>query len=193
MLGAVDMDRLDNSLNVVAGHLIAQHACLVDLTIELLANEQLWAGPGIHTPELYLAWRTGISPERARHVVQIARRVNDLPECLGKFRRGELSLDQMAAIARRAPWWTDVEIADIGSHMTVIQLRRTLGQYEFPVIAKPDDSNDNIIDPTVEAPSGEAPSGDDGKVEALVPQDWCSFNTGDDDRFRLNKYAQIIK
>lgn len=119
--GVIDVDELDSSLNQVAGFLNAQHAALVDLTIQLLAHEEWWAGPGIHTPELYLAWRTGISPERARNIVQIARRDRDLPVCLDKFRRGELAVDQMAAIAKRAPWWTDAEIADLGSHMTVTQ------------------------------------------------------------------------
>jgi hypothetical protein len=200
-IGVVEMDELDSSLNQVAGHLNAQHARLVDLTIELLAHEEWWAGPGIHTPELYLAWRTGVSPERAQQVVQIARRVDDLPVCLDKFRRGELSVDQLAAIAKRAPWWTDIEIADIGSHMTVGQLRRTLGKYKFPAIPKPDDSDDHIDDPDPDPDPGPAagddsadgddkPVDDAGSGEADTgncdESDRCWFNLGDDDRFRLN-------
>jgi hypothetical protein len=199
-VGVVDMDELDDSLNQVAGHLNAQHALLVDLTTELLAHEDWWRGPGIHTPELYLAWRTGVSPERARQVVQIARRVDDLPLCLEKFRRGELAVDQMAAVAKRAPWWTDEEIADIGSHMTVHQLRRTLGKYDFPANPKPDDSDDNMDDPdpdpeTVNDPSGNDDADDKGKGGGnpdgceLAPSDRYWFNLGDDDRFRLNLNA----
>jgi len=196
-VGSVDMDELDSSLNKVAGYLNAQHACLVDLTIELLTHEDWWAGPGVHTAELYPAWRTGVSPERARQLVQIARRVDDLPVCLEKFRNGELAVDQMAAIAKRAPWWTDVEIADIGSHMTVNQLRRTLGKYDFPLIPKPDDSDDNIDNPEPDddTAAGEDPSrsddpnsddASDGDNVDLEPPDRCWFNLGDDDRFRLN-------
>ncbi|RLE25022.1 MAG: hypothetical protein DRJ50_03710 [Actinobacteria bacterium] len=209
-VGVVEMEELDTSLNQVAGYLNAQHAALVDLTIELLAHEEWWAGPGIHTPELYLAWRTGVSPERARQLVQIARRVDDLPVCLDKFRRGELAVDQMAAIARRAPWWTDVEIADVGSHMTVAQLRRTLGKYNFPTIPKKDDSDDNVDSPKPDPTAGDADdsagadgdgngsdsdadddagndsgSNGDGDDEP-EPSDRCSFNLGDDDRFWLN-------
>jgi hypothetical protein len=188
MLGVVDIDELDDSLNQVAGHLNAQHALLVDLTTELLAHEDWWRGPGIHTPELYLAWRTGVSPERARQVVQIARRVDDLPVCLEKFRRGELAVDQMAAIAKRAPWWTDVEIADIGSHMTVHQLRRTLGKYNFPAIPKPDDTHDNIDTPDPDPAVDDDSSDDDCDTgdDESEPSDRCWFSLGDDDRFRLN-------
>jgi hypothetical protein len=65
-LGVVDIDELDSSLNQIAGHLNAQHALLVDLTTELLAHEDWWRGPGIHSPEPYLAWRTCIRrPQRA--------------------------------------------------------------------------------------------------------------------------------
>jgi hypothetical protein len=205
-LGVVDIDELDSSLNQVAGHLNAQHALLVDLTTELLAHEDWWRGPGIHTPELYLAWRTGVSPERAGQLVQISRRVDDLPVCLEKLRRGELAVDQMAAIAKRAPWWTDEEIADIGSHMTVHQLRRTLGKYNFPAIPKPDDSDDNVDTPDPETETGNDPSGnddagsdDDAENEGKgggnpdgcesAPSDRCWFNLGDDDRFRLSLNA----
>ena len=53
----------DAALDDVAGHLNAQHARLVDLTITMLADESLWVGEGAHTPELFLAWRT----DRATH------------------------------------------------------------------------------------------------------------------------------
>jgi hypothetical protein len=209
-VGATVMDELDCSLNQVAGYLNAQHAALVDLTVELLDHENWWDGPGVHTPELYLAWRTGVSPEMARQLVQIARRSKDLPVCLDTFRRGELSVDQMAAIARRAPWWTDSDIADVGVCMTVSQLRRTLGKYGFPVIAKPDDSVDNLDTPNLEPDSGSAShpdadsAGDDdpnnscndgpdnadddasGDGDGSGKSDWCRFGFDDDGRFRLN-------
>ena len=127
----------DAALNEVAGHLNAQHARLVDLTVAMLADESLWVGEGTHTPELFLAWRTGLASHRARQIVAIARRADELPDCLDAFRRGELAVDQMAAIAARAPWWTDNEVSDIAKLLTVGQLRRVLARYPFPDIAPP--------------------------------------------------------
>ena len=106
---------LDEELNAVAGHVNAMHARLVDLTVTMIANPRAWRGPGVHTPELFLAWRTGLSTQRARQIVAIAERVHELPVCVDAFRRGELAIDQMAAIAKRAPWWIDHEICDLGA------------------------------------------------------------------------------
>ena len=72
---------LDEELNVVAGHLNALHARLVDLAVVMLADPRAWRGPGVHTPELFLAWRTGLSAQRARQIVAIAERVHELPVC----------------------------------------------------------------------------------------------------------------
>lgn len=135
------MTEIDERLDVVAGHLNAQHALLVELAGELDANRSWWTGPGVHTVEQYLCWRAGISPERARQVVAIASRADELPATIEVFRRGELSIDQMATIARRAPWWTDAQLAGLAPRLTVTQLRRTLAAYAFPDIPRP--SNDD--------------------------------------------------
>ncbi|MGB0113767.1 MAG: DUF222 domain-containing protein [Ilumatobacteraceae bacterium] len=198
---------LDAALNEVAGHLNAQHACLVDLTLELLADESGWCGPGVHTPELFLAWRVGLSPQRARQIVAIARRAHELPECLGAFRRGELAVDQMAAIAQRAPWWTDREILGLGRNLTVRQLRNTLARYPFPEVPTPDaessigpDAASPAADPDAtegEAAENHAGGGDasEGASDPTARPDaapgepspidrfWCGL--GDDGRFRL--------
>lgn len=137
--GQLDMDALDGRLNAIAGHLNTQYSLLVDCVIELLTDEPSWTGPGIHTPEQYLTWRMGLSPARARDLVTIARRAAELPVCADAFRHGELSVDQMTAVARRAPWWTDTEICDLARNMTVHQLRTTLGSYPFPDIPRSDD------------------------------------------------------
>ena len=81
----------------------------------------------------------GLSPARARDLVTIARRTAELPVCADAFRSGELSVDQMTAVARRAPWWTDTEICDLARNMTVHQLRTTLNTYPFPDIPRRDD------------------------------------------------------
>ncbi len=138
-----DSSDFDAVLNEVAGHLNAQHARLIDLTITMLADESLWVGDGAHSPELFLAWRTGLAANRARQIVTIARRADELPETIEACRRGELAIDQMAAIANRAPWWADHEICDLAKKLTVGQLRHTLSTYPFPQIPSPTDAGND--------------------------------------------------
>jgi hypothetical protein len=158
-LDECDLDEcdLDEEVNTVAGHLNALHARLVDLTVTMIANPRSWRGPGVHTPELFLAWRTGLSARRARQIVAVAERVHELPHCIDAFRRGELSIDQMASIARRAPWWTDREICNLGRMLTVSQLDRTLATYPFPFHPHPDAPTPSDD----ERPSTDDPAADD--------------------------------
>jgi hypothetical protein len=138
---------LEAVLDEVAGHLNAQHARLVDATVAMLANPRWWAGEGVEKPQQFLCWRTAISPERARQIVSIAERAAELPRCMEHFRSGELAIDQMAAIAKRAPWWTDSQMAGLAARLTVGQLRRLLAQYPFPLIPAPADHDpDSVTD-----------------------------------------------
>ena len=155
----------DAALDDVAGHLNAQHARLVDLTITMLADESLWVGEGAHTPELFLAWRTGLAPQRARQIVAIARRADELPETIDAFRRGELAVDQMVAIANRAPWWTDHEVCGLAKMLTVGQLRRTLAQYPFPDIPKSND-DDDAATPSTDTNGDDSDAPSDGNADA---------------------------
>jgi hypothetical protein len=152
----------DAAIDEVAGHLNAQHARLVDLTMWMLADDSLWAGEGVHSIELFLAWRTGLAPQRARQIVAIARRADELPESIEAFRRGELAIDQMAAVAQRAPWWTDGEICALAKMLTVSQLRRTLAQYPFPDIARPGDHTTDMNNATDPGAADGAATADDG-------------------------------
>ena len=196
---ATSQQHLEDALNEVAGHLNAQHGRLVDLVIEMLADESTWCGPGVHTPELYLAWRVGLSAPRARQIVTIARRADEFPTCVEAFRRGELAVDQMAAIAHRAPWWTDVEICELGRSLTVGQLRNTLAKYPFPDIPRPDaepaqpadDANDADDRPTrptkrVRPTTTSVPASRSRAATEPTPVDRFWFGIGDDGRFRAN-------
>jgi hypothetical protein len=176
------MADVDDELDDVAGQLNAQHARLVDVTIRLLADEASWAGPGVWTAEQYLAWRVGIAPNRARQIVEIARRSHELPECLEAFRRGELAVDQMAAVAKRAPWWTDAEMVEVAKVMTVRQLRATLSRYEFPDIPVPGGT------PIPERPESAVV----GTRSTVAPVDRCNFHLDDDGRFHLHLEADEV-
>jgi hypothetical protein len=191
-----EIAQIDERLDVVAGHLNAQHALLVDLAGELAANRSWWTGPGVHTVEQYLCWRTGISPERARQVVLVASRADELPAAIEVFRRGELGIDQMAAIARRAPSWTDEQLAELAPRLTVTQLRRTLAAYPFPDSDRPDGvgatddtGGESIGGDAPAAPAAPATDRDeqreDSSSRAAAPRDRGWYGEGDDGRFRL--------
>jgi len=152
---------LECEVNDIVGVLNSQHAALVDRVVVLLADGRLWAGEGMTSMSAWVAWRAGMSPAMARGVVAIAERVGELPVSIEAFRRGELSLDQMATIARNAPAWTDVQSRDYAIVMTVTQLRHVLQKYPFPVL---DDAGREIPDASgsvdTEAGSADAESGD---------------------------------
>ncbi len=201
---------VEAELNDVAGHLNAQHGRLVDLTVRLLADKSLWQGPGVWTMAQYLAWRVGVSPHRARQIVTIAERADELPQCVDALRRGELSIDQLTPIAKRAPWWTDTQLSMLARGLTVTQVRRAVGKYDFPYIPNPDapataEDGDGVgavdgadtgtgtgtgtgtaADETAESDVSNATDATAGDGGEPAPRDVCSFLTGDDDRFRLH-------
>ena len=157
---------VDTCVNDIVGVLNSQHAALVDRVVVLLADERLWAGEGMTSMSAWVAWRAGMSPAMARSVVAIAERVAELPASIEAFRRGELSLDQMAAIARNAPAWADVQSRDYAIVLTVTQLRHVLRKYPFPVL---DDDGREVPDAdpnTPESPEDEADT--EAKAKAAV-------------------------
>ncbi|MEM1333446.1 MAG: DUF222 domain-containing protein [Actinomycetota bacterium] len=125
------MQSFEAELDEVAGFLNGQTGRLVDLTRVLLDDPNEWGGPGLETAEKYLAWRMGVSPARARRLVTIAERADELPVTLQALRDGELSEDQVHAIAVRAPGWADEQAAGFARRMTVVQLQRTMRAYPF--------------------------------------------------------------
>lgn len=200
----------DGRLNDIAGVLNTQHGALVDLVIELLACPDDWSGEGVWTIEQFLAWRLGLSPATAAAVAVIAGRSDDLPVSLRAFRAGRLSLDQMAALARKAPWWSDAESCEYAATLTVTQLRRVLSQYPFPELdadgrevrtgptrteaeatalasdATPNDeaATDTPM-PDASGPEAGAEAGGSGPTVIETDRSFCNWFIGDDGRFRL--------
>jgi hypothetical protein len=186
---------LEGTLDEVSGHLNAQHARLVDVAIAMAEQPSWWCGPGVEQPHRYLAWRTAISLDRAKQVVTIAERAGELPTCMARFRAGELSIDQMPAIAARAPGWVDQQLAALAAELTVSQLRCTLAQYPFPVAGDPDDpsqddgseaADDTADDDPSSRDDGGGNDGDtDGRASDEPRDEWVWFGWGDDGRFRM--------
>jgi hypothetical protein len=193
---------LDHRINALAGILNTQHARLVEVAVELLADDRLWSGWGIRSVQHFLTWKLGLSDTHARQIVTIAERVPDLPDCVTAFRAGRLSLDQMAAIASRAPWWADTEICQMATLMTVRQIRHVVGNYPFPDIPNPDHPDPEPANTTTDIASDQPtemaspvgaddqPGGDEPGTASGRPE-WCSFGFDDEGRFSLHVSADI--
>ena len=109
----------------LAGHLNALHGELAGLVAELHGL----GGCGDLSPARWLRWRLGCSGSTAGAVAAVAARVEELPVTVGALRRGELSVDQAAAIARHAPAYADAEARGFAASMTVAQLSRVCRAY----------------------------------------------------------------
>jgi Domain of unknown function (DUF222) len=161
---------LDDRLAVVCGELNAAHARLAALVAEALDGD-LWHGEGIRSPEHWAAWKTGLSPARGAQLVAVARRRADLPVTMATFDDGELSVDQVVAIATRTPAWAEAEVCQLARHATVTQIRNVVGRYPF-------DPHHDPSDVDADAPTDPTP--------APRPVERCNFGVGDDGQFRLH-------
>ncbi|MCU1370265.1 MAG: hypothetical protein JWO77_1459 [Ilumatobacteraceae bacterium] len=83
-------------------------------------------------PRAWLAWRAGISPERAADIVKVAERAGDLPHTIAALSAGELTVDQAAVVARNVPTRYDESAARVARCCTVKQLRQALPHYRDP-------------------------------------------------------------
>jgi len=93
---------LQTRLADLCGHLNVLHAQLVDSIVEAIEGE-LWAQWGLRSPEHWLSWQTGLSPAHAKQLVDTARRKAELPTTFAALADGELSIDQVATIAKHVP------------------------------------------------------------------------------------------
>jgi hypothetical protein len=150
----------------------------------------------------WLAWRTGVSPATARNIVTIAERIDELPECIVRFRRGELSLEQTSAIARRAPLRIDRQMSSIGTTMTVRQIQRLLAHYPFPEDDPAESETGEPRDATSEDDFGADEQDEaDRHADAAAPtsgspvrapetvEDFCSMLWNDDGTFQIHVAA----
>ncbi len=173
----------------VAGHLNAQHGRLIDLTAWLLANRQEWQGDGLWTPSHYLAWRCGVSPATARKIVDVAKRVDELPESIELVRRGELSLDQLMPIVHKAPAWADGQAASLAPRITVSQVQRVCRDTNWdwaPGAPEPEDPLDTETHSSDEHSMGSAPesaaNSADNPVRSPEPENRVTYGFGADGR-----------
>ncbi len=148
---------VEDRIAELAGVLNVANARLAEVMEEVLADE-MWSGPGIHSPAQWLALKAGVSPERARDIVRVAQRRADFPVVIGAFDCGELALEQVAVLVK-APSWADADILQWGKVATVARLRKTIRKEWF--VGDPDDAevDDAEVDDADDA--GPSPSRDD--------------------------------
>lgn len=102
--------------------------------------DELLGGTGLRSLEHFCTWQLGVSAERSKGLVAIARRAEELAETTALLREGRLSEDQVAVIAKRAPEGTDSHYAELAPRCTVSQLRRALRAAPKPEPAEPERS-----------------------------------------------------
>ena len=134
---AAEAEAIELEIAQVCGVLNAATARLVRLIARVLETES-WHGWGIRSASHWVSWKCGVSPARARTLVLMARRLEELPETRAAFDEGELCEDQVAVVCRHAPAPVDDEVADLARAATVVQLRRVLGSYPFDHALKAD-------------------------------------------------------
>ncbi len=124
------VDDLEGRVAAACGVLNVANARLVELTAELIESD-LWRGYGIRSVEHWLTLKTGLSPERARHVAEVAAATKAMPVTGQSFADGELSFEQVHAVAKHSDKFQDAEAASFARVATVTQIRRTLSRYVF--------------------------------------------------------------
>jgi hypothetical protein len=128
-------ERCARQLVVSTSRMNLEVVAIVEVIVELLVTGA-WAGVGIGSPEHFVSWKAGMSKHRARGLVQIARRREEIPACFALFAEGRLSEDTMVRIARRVSTERDVQVAGLAPAMTIPQLSKLLSS--LPPLADPD-------------------------------------------------------
>jgi hypothetical protein len=178
-------DGLLERMAVGCGHLNTAHAEVVSVVADALETNQ-WQGWGIHSPEHWVTWQAGVSPETARKMVAIASRRAELAVSYHAFANGELTLDQMAVIAKLAAPHHDAEVAVLARSASVPQLRRVLSRYREAPVPAPQREPEAEVEPEPEASTEPTPTSCAVTAPTSAPTERCSYHWDDDGRFHLH-------
>jgi hypothetical protein len=129
--GPTAKERLFDEIEAELAELCGQRNAIDGRIAELVAKvdaEELLAGTGLRSLEHFCTWQLGVSSGRAKDLVAVAERLDDLPVTTGLLRDGLLSVDQVAPVAKKAPSSPDADehFAGLARRMTVSQLQRAL-------------------------------------------------------------------
>ncbi|GAB3081721.1 HNH endonuclease signature motif containing protein [Pedococcus soli] len=114
----------------VAGRLNRAQAELVDIIDEVMTDRH-WGEGGFKSPEHYLVVRAGLSHAHAADIVAVARRRTELTDAAVALEAGEMSLDQVAVLARHVPVTHQASVTQFARNATVTQLRRAVARHAF--------------------------------------------------------------
>src|SRR4029079_4236866 len=153
---AVDVEQ---ELASLCGGLNASYARLVAIVAQALIDES-WAEGGIRSPEHWLIMRAGLSPFRAKAIVAVAGRSSELPSVMDQFAAGQLSVDQVAVVARYAPAHVEASVAELAVNASVPQLRRALSRYSFDPPAQTSQNQQDQQAATGDTATGETQADD---------------------------------
>ncbi len=182
--------RVHAEFETLCGHLNMLHARMVELVAEALTVDA-WGGPGLRSPEQWLAWQTGLSPSRAKRMVAMARRRDELPVTFAAFANGELSVDQVAAVVAHARAHTDAKVCETAKNATVSQLSAALSRFRYADDPKPPSdeakpADDAWLAAKAKREAEEKAVLEAARVAAAVAPGRMSHGYNDDGRFYLH-------
>src|SRR5665647_221062 len=177
---------VEQELASVCGVINASPSRLVTIVAQALTDES-WAIAGVRSPEHWLTMRAGLSPFHAHQIVAVAKRRGELPSVMGEFANGQLSLDQVAVVARYTPTQVEASVAELAIHASVPQLRRALSRYSFDPPAENGHAQQNTTHDT--KPDNTAPG--DTKAGDTKAGDTTPGGTGAGDPPTWNGFALV--
>ena len=127
------MRNADTALAAVrpAAHRIGRlHAVVAGALHELLSElaefdeGELWRADGATDMVSWLTYELGLLPRNARAWLEVARRLDELPEVRRRLACGDLSVDQVQAVCQIATPDSEAELAEMATHMTAAELHR---------------------------------------------------------------------
>jgi hypothetical protein len=112
------------------------------------AGEAMWKASGDRSAAHHLARTTGTSVGRAGEVLDTARRLSELPAAAAAARTGELSAEQVTAVARAASADPAAEsrLVDLARSASLAELREECGRVRAAAEPDPEGRRRNIHD-----------------------------------------------
>ncbi|KMO73861.1 HNH endonuclease [Mycolicibacterium chubuense] len=159
------LDVLFDELAELTGQRNAIDGRIVSIVAEI-DRDGLWSAAGARSVENLVAWKTGVSPTRAKVLAAVAHRLEEFPRCVDGLREGWLSLDQVGVIAQRAADGSDAHYAELARTATVSQLRTALNLAPKP---KPKPEPEPEPEPEAEA--------------EVVPEPVCTISHTTDEQY----------
>ena len=114
---------------------IAAVTCRWLLVVGELDRRESWRSWGCRGMSHWLSWKCGMALTTARHHLEVARTLSELPKIRARFGAGTLSFSKVRALCRVATVDTEAALIDLADAGTAAQLERMLRAYEVALRA----------------------------------------------------------